>query len=48
MARANGTGDFSALLDALSPDNCLGKAVQSVNPQTGAAYQNHSIDPGHV
>ena len=43
--QANMTGDFSSLLDASSPDNPLGKAVQIVNPHTGVAYQNNYIDP---
>jgi hypothetical protein len=43
--QANLSGDFSALLDATSPANPLGKAVQIVNPHTLQPYPNNYIDP---
>jgi hypothetical protein len=43
--QANLSGDFSALLDATSPANPLGKAVQIINPHTLQPYPNNYIDP---
>ena len=43
--QANMAGDFSALLNASSPDNPLGKSVQIVNPHTGQPYPGNFIDP---
>jgi hypothetical protein len=42
---ANLNGNFSNMLSASDPANPLGKAVQIVNPFTGANYAGNIIDP---